>query len=387
MSRPLVTYSDLIAHILDYLGSNATQEAARDARRAALDAYRELSHAHRWMYYQSRGRVQTVAHYNTGTIAYDHTGGLYERMLTLTDGVWPTWAARGTVLVDQVVYLVAERKSDTVVTLNIDSNPGLDVVAGTEYTIYQDTYPLPHDFLEMEQIYEARRTFWLEFGEPGEWMGLQTARLGPASPRMYTIMGHPDFYGCLGLFLWPPPDNIYYLDFVYHRRPRPLKLDQVDAGLVTTTSGSATVTGDGTAWTSSMAGSVLRFSATKQDLPTGPSGGNPAASERIITSVASATSLSVDSVLGDSFSGVKYLISDPVDIEEGAMFTALLRCCEQQTTIVRIMKNLAMAQGNYRDALILAREADARSYARRSPGPRRAGYRRLANMPRGSDVS
>ena len=387
MSRPLSTWSDLIAHVLDYLGSNATQEAARDARRATLDAYRELSHAHRWSYYQSRGRIQTVAHYTTGTVAYDHTGGTYERMLTLTDGVWPSWAARGAVLVEQVVYLVAERKSDTVLTLNIDSNPGLDIAAGTEYTIYQDTYVLKHDFLEMEQIYEAKRTFWLEYGEPGEWMGLQTARLGPASPRMYCIQGHPDYYGCMALFLWPPPDNIYYLDFVYQRRPRPLKLDQYSDGKVSTTSNSATVTGDGTNWTSSLIGSVLRISSSKLDLPTGPAGANPAAAERIITAVASTTSLTVDSVLTDTFSGVKHLISDPADIEEGAMFTALLRCCEAQTTITRLMKNLPQAQASYRDALILAREADSRSYARRGPGAKRAGYRRLANMPRGPDVS
>ncbi len=387
MSRPLATYSDLIAHILDYLGSNATQEAARDARRAALDAYRELSHAHRWMYYQARGRVQTVAHYNTGTIAYDHTGGSSERLLTLTDGVWPTWAAQGVLLVNDVAYQVAERQSDTLATLDIDSNPGQDVAADTAYYIYQDTYVLPHDFLEMEQLFEAQNSFWLEYADPGTWLAMQKNRHGPANPRLYCVRGAPDYYGCLALSLWPAPDNIYALDFVYHRRPRSLRFDQVSTGLVTAASASTTVTGDGTAWTSSLAGSVLRFSATKQDLPTGPAGANPAATERIVVSVESATSLTVDSALTDTFTGVKYLISDPVDIEEGAMFTALLRCCEAQVTIGRIMKNLPAAQAMYREALILAREADSRSFARRNPGGSRLGYRRMVDMPRGADVS
>ena len=31
--------------------------------------------------------------YLTGTVAYDHQGGTYDRLLTLTDGTWPAWAA------------------------------------------------------------------------------------------------------------------------------------------------------------------------------------------------------------------------------------------------------------------------------------------------------
>jgi hypothetical protein len=56
---------------------------------------------------------------------------------------------------------------------------------------------------------------------------------------------------------------------------------------------------------------------------------NPYIYERRIDSITDSNTLVVDSLI-PALSGVRYEISDPIDVEPGAMFTAFLRCCEWQ---------------------------------------------------------
>lgn len=380
----LFTYKDLIDHLVDYIGSNASKEAVRDARRAAQDGCRELASAHSWSYYMQRGRIVTSDDYTTGTLAYDHTGGAYERMVTLTTGTWPSWAALGQLVIDNVVYQVAERKSDSIITLTYAHNPGEDVAAGETYTLYRDSYPMPSDFQAAGDFLNAANSLWLHYVEPNEWMKRQRVYHGVASPCMYTFTSDENYMGSMAVRFFPPPDDDYPMDFLYKRRPRQLYYDEYSTGTATNTAASTTVTGTGTSWTDRMIGSVLRLSASTTVAPTGLAGGNPYDVERVITAVASTTSLTVDASITDAHSAVKYAISDPVDVEDGSMLTALLRCCEKQSVIIRHMKNANVAGPAYRDALIQARESDSRYMGRRVAGGMPNGYR-LADMPAGSD--
>src|SRR6185369_427784 len=108
MRVALYTWKDLIDQLVDILGANPGAEAHRAAKQASLTALRNLASASRWMYYFDRFRIVTVAPYLTGTVAYDQTGGAYERVMTLTDGVWPSWAAQGTLLIDNINYEVVD---------------------------------------------------------------------------------------------------------------------------------------------------------------------------------------------------------------------------------------------------------------------------------------
>lgn len=382
----LTTFNDAVLRTLDYLGENATKLASRDARRAVLDAYRELASAHRWSYFYQRGRLQTVASYSTGTIQYTHTGGTYEREVVLTTGTWPTWAAYGEILIAGIKYEVADRKSSSTITLSANSNPGANVASGTSYTIYRDSYPLPVDFLAADEFINLTSSFQLECIHPGDWNRLQRSSISPAGPRQVTVFGSADHLGAMSLAFFPPPDAVYNIDFIYQRRPRQLVFgDQsaCTAGTATNTINSTTVTGTGTSWTSAMIGSVLRLSANAADLPTPGWGANPFDVERVITNVASTTSLTVDTAIAAAHTGVKFVISDPIDIEEGAMLTAFWRCVEHQATIARIMKNQDRADRAWIDALILAREADSRSFGMRS-SHRTQPYYRLSDYPIGS---
>lgn len=383
----MTTYKDLLELAIDYLGANPGGDASRDARRAVLNAIREFSNAKRWVYYYTHGRVVSNPPQNTGTIAYDHTGGTYERMVTLAGATWPTYANRSSLVINNIPYEVDKLKSSTVLTLTAATNPGADVAALTAYNLYQDTYPLPADCLACDRMILQNNAFALWYENPGLWLERQRVYHTPAVPRTYTFTGSNVFLGSLEVRFFPAPDNQYCFDFIYQRRPRPLRTEDYHVGSVAVTSSSATVTGTGTAWTQAMIGSVIRLSADGVNLPTSTAGNNQPLYERIINSVESATSLTADDTFDQTLSGLKYRISDPVDIEDGAMLTALERCIEMQVGLSRDRKTADRAMAMYKQALVAAMEADARNFSLQSSGPSHGYPYRLAQMPSGPDVS
>lgn len=381
------TSQDLVDHLNGFLGSpNADQHAQKDIKQAILSAYRDLASHHKWTYYYSPGRVTTVAPQDDGTVAFDYTGGTYERMLTLTGSTWPDWSVYGEVVISNVVYQVAEKKSSTVVTLAIQLNPGSDVAAGTAYTLYRDTYPMPLDFVSADILQATNILGGMHYVHPGQLLAYRAETFQTGQPRYYTFIGSPDHYGVHAIRLFPPPDAARRYDFLYTRRPRPIKVFEYRAGTVSVSSNSRTVTGTDTAWTSNHVGTILRLSADATNAPTGVHGGNPFASERVVMSVESATSLTVDSVYTANASGVKYTISDPLDIEYGTMLTLLQRGAELELSMGRPTRNVEQARSNYNRQLIIAREADAKMAALR------VAYRssffplRLADWPQGDDL-
>jgi hypothetical protein len=380
----LVTWKDVIDHLVDWMGGDAAQSTRRDARRASLSALRDLANDSLWSYYMGRHRFVTSAVYQAGTVSYDHTGGAYERMLTLTGGTWPDWAAYGVVQISNITYEVASRVSGTVLQLTTNTNPGEDL-ADQEYVIYRDTYSMPTDFQAMGEVVIQNQAVSLVYEKPGDWLQRLRFYRGTATPRLYTIRGSPDFMNAMAISFFPPPDQAYPIDMVYKRQPRPLRTDQYNAGTVTVTSGSADVSGSGTAFTSAMVGSVIRLSADRNLDPTARWGSNPAAVERIVTAVSSGTALTVDDAVGDTYSSTRYVISDPVDVETTSMLTALLRGAEMQTGYARNREDYRKFETAYREALVRAREADARSFREDAAGGRRVFPARLADYPLGPD--
>ena len=98
----LFTYKDGVDHVLDFLGAAVSNEAKRDAKRAILAAYREFCAVRRWTYFMAQGRLVTVAPYSTGTITYTHTGGTYERQVTLATGTWLNEANRSPIFLPRL---------------------------------------------------------------------------------------------------------------------------------------------------------------------------------------------------------------------------------------------------------------------------------------------
>src|ERR1044071_7111632 len=105
----LYTFADANQDALDVVASNTTTTERRYARRAVFDALREIANVTHWTYYTKIGRLTTTGSYTTGTVTYNST----TRVLTLTNGTWPSWAAQGDVILNNVTYPVVTRTSGT----------------------------------------------------------------------------------------------------------------------------------------------------------------------------------------------------------------------------------------------------------------------------------
>ncbi len=331
------TLNDATEHVLDSHGVERTEGAnLRDAVRAVLAAYRAVTTAYDWSLYRTRYILATVAPQSSSTITYDHTGGAYERVLTIAAGTWPTWAAFGKIIIDNVHYDVEDYKSSTEITLTAQSNPGADVAALTTYNLYRESYPLPVNFRRLASIIDADNQCQLQLtSDERQQYATQTCYQTPATPVLGTIRGDNEYFGSMALILSPPPDEIRYYDILYHRSPRDLNIELYNTGTVS--SSSTAITGGSTVFPLDCVGSIIRFSATIT-APTsivGFAGGttpvnNRYQDQRTITARASATAITVDSGLSAEVAAKAYSISDPLDIEYHSMFGALMARAEAE---------------------------------------------------------
>ena len=354
----LFTYSDIVNHLTEYMRDQNTTATRRFAKRAASDGLRELSNIHRWNYYRTHGRISTVASYSTGTVVFDYTGGAYERMLTLTDGTWPEWIEDGVILIDSIPYEVEEQKSSTIVTLKSVSNPGADV-ASTTYTAYRDSYPTPVDLIDVEQAIILNQDRLLTYVSPTDWASYQSWFTNPTNVWYYTILGDPNYQGAMSLRLAGPPSSAETVELVYRRRPRDLRYFEYNTGTVTVEDGSDAVEGTGTSFSSFMVGSVIRL-YDSTNYPTNEEGDYPAYVERTIVRVSSTSLLYVDSTIPGGYSAVKFVITDPIDIDKQVMANLYKRTCEKLVEQTRQGKNLPSVVSMWQSELKIAVGADKR---------------------------
>lgn len=388
------TAKDLQDQLLDFLGSDPGASATSITRRAMLQAMREFATAARWVYLQVAGRLFMNGQYTTGTLAFFASDGTYPNQVTLTPdpvlgGSWPSWARYGYLRLNSITSKVGNVISPTILQLQTPLTYAADTAAGTGFTLYRDTYTLPPDFVMSDNM--MAETIWgaLEYVTPAKWASWNRFRESYGVPKWYTVMGDPDVPGRLCVRVFPFPDTDATLDFVYSRKPRDLAVFDLNIGTATVNAIATptTITLDHAVLTSQHIGSVIRLAADSSGAPDGIEGLAPYFYEGNILSVVSSTVCIVDAAVPSSLNGVSYRISDPIDLEDYAMYTAYVRCCEKHVAAQRLMKNAPQAAKAYQDALICALEADARIQARRSAGMSGPYRAQLRFMPRGPDIS
>lgn len=380
----MLTYYDAVEYLIRAMNNNQCAATRLDAKTCILDALRQFSACHPWQYYRQHGRIATVAPYSTGTIAFDFTGGVNERMVTLSSGTWPAWAQYGVLLISNVVYKIDRRISDTVVTLTEALNPGADIASGTSYTLYRDTYPLPDGCRAIDYLYPQNQCGRLGPVPPDEWLDITQGQVSPGTPAAFCITGDPDQFGGMAVRFCPPPLLAQNYDFMYRRHPRELLIENQSTGTIATTAASATVTGTGTAFSNAThVGCVIR-KGDASNVPTAIDGAYPYAEERMVVAVASATSLTVNEAFSATASGVKFMISDPVDVDVEVMGPAFKRHCERLFANFRQLTARDSITAQWREDLRLAMAADKRFVGQQSVGgpPRRVRW----GTTRGDDI-
>ena len=363
-SPTILTYKDAIDHLVDYSDGLTQEGEQRRIKRAVQQAYRDVAAYHDWRYLQAHKRISLDAYYATGTVVYTHA----TKSLVLTSGTWPTWAADGCLKIGTAfpVYKVASRTSNSTIVLATDFNPGANV-ASTTYTLFRTQYPLPADMVRLDEINDEEGWWGSTYVSPNDWLNLERHNFQSASSFLWTIMGASGYIGQSAVYIWGYPTTAKTLDFIYTRRPRPLKLNGYDtyssynSGQTLSTGAVSTTTVGFTGLTTKadMIGAVIRLARSGATAPPeGQEGSNPWLMQKMITATPTSSTVTVDSALEYAKESTHFSISDPVDLPE-YLLNPFYRRMEYQWNLKVRPEKAALSKAAFDEAILQAMAQDA----------------------------
>ena len=252
----IITFSDVVAHLEDFVQAGATGADARDLKRAVQSAYKNLAQLTNWSYYDTEHDVPLVANYTTGTITYTESTRTVD--FAGSGFAMPTWAADGRIKISDAFYPIYSQPTSTSVVLFPGITPNGDVAAGTTYELVRSLYELPSDMQNMDP---PQSTSWPAISSNNPASNLSIERLAKSTasdPHWYTLIGDPRRYGRMAIDVKWTPNAANGIRFFYRRIPRPLKFSVEESnsitGTVAITAGTDDITGSGTTFTSDMVG-------------------------------------------------------------------------------------------------------------------------------------
>ena len=113
--------------LIDYLGAGQADNVLRDAKRATIEALRELIQEYDWTYLYGTGRVQLQPLYTTGLVTYAAAGNLCANQVTLTGGTWPSWANLGILRIGLINHDVIAQINGATLQLDPGESPPFDI--------------------------------------------------------------------------------------------------------------------------------------------------------------------------------------------------------------------------------------------------------------------
>jgi hypothetical protein len=342
-----LTYFDVVEHLIAASFGGPQDAEQRDIRTAAHRCYTELSNIRDWSWQHAHGRVITSAP-ETGAVGSYSSG-----TLTLSNGLTGTGFSH--VKIGNIVSRIASRTSSTVYVLD-DLVQFPSATNGDICTFYKTTYELPADFRNLDEPSDEFNWWSGSYVTPDEAMKMERVNFQSGTPLHWTVIKDPTSSGWV-LKLVGYPTVVETVDFTYRRSLRPLRWSghEASARVGTVSVSAGAVTGSGTSFADSMAGSVIRL-GTAADLPGPLTSITPYEAESAIAdSSITSTSLTASDSLPSS-AGVKYLITDPIDLP-GHMHNVMLSGAEYWLARIR-SNNVEEKYQLYQRDLRLAMEAD-----------------------------
>ena len=347
----MLTYQDCVEHLITSSFGGPQDAEQRDIRTAVQRAYQEVAWIRDWEFYHTHGRIIFNDDW-IGSVTYSSA----TRTLTkVTGDDFPLDATRFHLRIGDIVCRIQSRTSDTVLVLDSTLKLSDDIDEAVEARLYRSIYPLPADFRNIDPPIDESSWTGFQYVSQDHAMKMERADDIAGPPAYWTVRKDPDSLG-YAIQVLGYPIRVEALDFTYRRSPRPMRLSGHEstsrAGTISIS--GATVTGSGTSFSSDMVGSVLRV-GTAANHPDSFGSMSPFAAEARITAVSNTSTASIDTAL--TYSGVKYVITDPVDMPHG-MHNCLLSACEYWLARIRD-KSPDKAFGMYQRDLRLAMENDS----------------------------
>jgi len=373
------TYQDVLDHITSWKQVSVGRPY-QQARRAVLEAYRDLPFKAAFTRFERKVMLVAEEEEDTGTVSYNHQ----TRVVTISGATWPTNVVNHRIVINDGVFHIVERYSDTEIRLRRYDNPGTDYPSGTTYRLVKDCWKLPDDFRRVVSVVDVggRCNLPVEGRFSTNDLAFLNGLSEAGQPRMAYVTGGGEWGGSY-LYVTPPPASDIRLSVTYDAQPKPLLIDTFCNGTVALTSGSttATFTLDSTVTLPATIsnGAILRVSLNN-NIPTGPLGRldnknqevvNPADYEFIITERLSNTTVRLAEAATATVSGKLFTISDVIDLDDVAV-TALMRTAEANYVRMTMQGNEGysglqrMADEYALEALRFAKENDRRINSERN---------------------
>lgn len=347
-----LTYFDVVEHLIAASFGGPQDAEQRDIRTAVHRCYAEIGNIRDWSWAHAHGRVLTVA---PETFTVSSLAGV---TLTLSGLSGPS-ATMSHVRIGNVVSEIVSISGLTV-TLSTDVRPVAGTVQnGDTATFYQTLYDLPSDFRNLDEPSDEFNWWCGAYVTPDEAMKMERVNFQTGTPLHWTVIKSP-IANQYVLKLVGYPTTAETIDFTYRRELRPLRWSghEADARVGTIdTSVLATplpVAGTSTEFSASMVGSILRIGSST-DSPGPLTSITPYVAEREILGRTSATAITVSGGY-TPYSGVQYLVTDPIDLPEH-MHTVMLSGSEYWLSRIR-SNNVDEKYQLYQRDLRLAMEAD-----------------------------
>lgn len=349
----MLVLADLVDHIVRYGGKDLTRGTNNDCIAAARQACNALAQKWDWNWFRTIVTIKLSDIYQTGTVQYVAS----TRTMTLTGGVWPSWAIYGAVKVNDVDYEIATRTSDTVIVLSAQSAPVDDISTDTTYSIRRYAYQLPANFDTARSAVTQPDGLELIYRDMDHANAIWQQYYGE---QAWTVVPDRNAPGRHCIQFTPTITTTNSVQVEYKRRLTTLRYDNYDLGNKSTVAVNGTaVTGTNTLFKADMVGNVFRVASDDLTSPTGEYGNNLYAHESIISAFNSATSITLRDAATDVLTRSKWMVSSLIDVRPGPMQEYLFREAEKQfRNRTRMVPYNAEELANYQTAFIEAREND-----------------------------
>jgi len=319
----VITFWDLVQRLRLRRSLNPTPNELARLRTAIDDAYRDLPTMHNWKFYHRDFYLRTEASVTVGSATYDHTGGAYERQLTLASGSWPTSAEYGYVYFEGSSYEVERRVSSTVVVLSEETNPGRDLsMSGAVW--FRSRYTLPSNVYKVVEIFQGNSLNRLVYASPAEASRLKQVYQSVGNPMRYSLLPSRDQFGVMDLCLIPAPSVETTYKIACKISPTPFRTLEVAASDGVVVNASTALNSSSATFSNRIVGCLVRLSPTSK-LPKGLHQDDEQRDDYVFQSivrrVVSATEIEMTQPCDFSGSSLGYSISDIADIEPRGMLS------------------------------------------------------------------
>lgn len=386
---------DALDMLQDFVGTNHIGRSQYDLKRAIISAVDVVSQENRWHYNRTPFVIETDAPQTSSTVSWSAS----TRQLSITSGTFPSWAGYGTMHVEGVgVADVWHRLDSATLEFASDQSFGDQTISAASYTLFRDRYQLPFSVRQVGEPIEFTSGWNPRHVDLGQLLHHRALSPQTGTPIMYSLARDASSPGSAMLYLYPAPDTSALWSMTINRSPRQIFIwgteTDASAGTIALSDGSANIAGTEQSWVNlgrKLIGSVIRWGTSTTQLPTGPEGEYPYREQSMIARTSGSDTL----VMPANFTlteytptGLKYRISDPVDLEASTLQAFWTRCklelCRQR---LREHGELIPAlERDYAAKIAMARSSANYRRDRQPHGGGRGVWRRLSSFPSGADV-